>query len=143
MPTDQPERIPELSPEEVGARVSEILEAAERDARAIIESAYRELATPAPAGLEELTDEVTTLAARVDALERTLDRQATEGLGERVEAAAERAPGRSGDTAIAAARIRAVELALAGLPRQAIAEELSASMAPGEVERLLDEVLSG
>ena len=39
--------------------------------------------------------------------------------------------------------MRAVEMALAGLSREAIAEELSKTMAAAEVERVLDEVLSG
>ncbi len=123
--------IPELSPEEVGARVSAILEAAERDARAVISAAYREQRPEPAAGLEELAGEVARLAARVDALEQ--------GLA----AGGERAPQRAADVGVQVARVRAVEMALAGLSREAIAAELSTTMAPAEVERVLDDVLSG
>jgi len=120
-----------LSPEEVGARVSAILEAAERDARAVISAAYREQRPEPAPGLDQLAGEVARLAARVDALERAL------------EAGAERAPQRVADVGAQVARVRAVEMALAGLSREAIAEELSKTMAAAEVERVLDDVLSG
>jgi hypothetical protein len=42
----------------------------------------------------------------------------------------------------AAVRVRVIELALAGYPRAAIARELAAVMAPGDVDALLDEVLA-
>lgn len=131
MHSDEPPAVPELSPEEVGARVSAILEAAERDARAVISAAYREQRAASAAGLEELAGEVARLAARVEALEQA------------IETGAERTPQRAADVSAQVARVRAVELALAGLSRAAIAAELSATMAPADVERLLDDVLSG
>ena len=131
MHSDDPHAVPELGPEEVGARVSAILEAAERDARAVISAAYREQRPEPAAGLDELAGEVARLAARVEALEQAF------------EASAERAPQRAADVGAQVARVRAVELALAGLSREAIAAELSATMEPAEVERLLDDVLSG
>jgi hypothetical protein len=131
MHSDEPRAIPELGPEEVGARVSAILEAAERDARAVISAAYREQRPEPVSGLDELAGEVARLAARVDALERAL------------EAGGERAPQRAADVGAQVARVRAVEMALAGLSRAAIVAELSTTMAPAEVERVLDDVLSG
>jgi hypothetical protein len=131
MHSDEPGAIPELGPEEVGARVSAILEAAERDARAVISAAYREQRPEPAAGLDELAAALARLAARVDALERAL------------EAGGERAPQRVADVGAQVARVRAVEMALAGLSREAIVAELSTTMAPAEVERVLDDVLSG
>jgi hypothetical protein len=130
---------PGLSPEEVVARVSAILAAAERDARAVIGAAQPELAselqTPA---LAELARRVGELAARLDALERavaSLTRPApSRPVAHRRDRRAATDP---------AARVRAIELALAGHAREAIARELASSMAPDEIERLLDEVLSG
>ena len=52
-------------------------------------------------------------------------------------------PQRADDPGVAAARVRAIELALAGLSREDIAAELSGSLASGALERLLDDVLSG
>jgi len=134
MDSDEPRTLPELSPEEVGARVSAILEAAERDARAVISAAYRE--QPAPeAGLDELVRQVALLATRVEALEHALSVTAPE--------VGERAPQRAADAGTQAARMRAVELALAGLSREAIAKELSGTLPPAELALLLDDVLSG
>jgi hypothetical protein len=141
-----------LSPEEIGARVSAILEAAERDARAVIDAAQREAEAPerAPGTLAELSAELDALAARVGALERTLAGRprhdgaangAAGGAAEATNPAAERR-GRRADVVDAAARVRAIELALAGYARDAIARELAASMPAAEVEGLLDEVLS-
>ena len=135
MHRDDPSARPELGPEEVGARVSAILEAAERDARAVITAAYREQQHEPVEALEDLARKVAQLAARVEALEQAL------GAGT-AELAAE-TPGRAVDAGTQAARVRAVELALAGLSRDAIAQELSGALAPGEVELLLDDVLSG
>jgi hypothetical protein len=42
----------------------------------------------------------------------------------------------------AASRVRAIELALAGYARDAIARELASSMPAAEIETLLDEVLA-
>jgi hypothetical protein len=129
-----------LSPEEVGARVSAILEAAERDARAVIDAAHHEAAERerAPLTLEGLASEVDELRARVAALERVI--AAADGS-----VAPPRPPDRRAARAAIdpAARVRAIELALAGHPREAIAQALASSMAPGDIERLLDEVLAG
>jgi len=126
-----------LSPEEVGARVSAILEAAERDARAVIAAAHQEVAAPPPPRtLEELAGELADLRARVEALEKELRERA---------AATPTAPAQRRERSGAvdpAARVRAIELALAGYSRDAIARELGTSMAPGDVEGLLDEVLA-
>lgn len=135
MHSEEPPAVPELSPEEVGARVSAILEAAERDARAVILEAYREQRQqPAATGLDELAREVARLAARVEALEQAIDSGAPE--------AAEAAPQRAADPVSPAARVRAVELALVGLSREAIAVELSRMLPSEQVELLLDDVLS-
>lgn len=135
MHSDEPRASPELGPDEVGARVSAILEAAERDARAVISAAYREQPQEPTTGLDELAKEVARLAERVEALEQALGASAAEG--------GERSPQRVADIGVQVARVRAVELALAGLSREAIAAELSATMAPADVERVLDDVLSG
>ena len=135
MHSDPPPALPELGPEEVGARVSAILEAAERDARAVILEAYGEQRQQPSTGIDELAREVARLAARVDALEQALASAAPES--------SERTPQRAADVASPAARVRAVELSLAGLSREAIAVELSRMLAPAEVELLLADVLSG
>ena len=135
MHSDEPRTSAELGPEEVGARVSAILEAAERDARAVISAAYREQPQEPAAGLGELAQTLARLEARVEALEQALAASASEGDVQ--------APQRVADVGAQVARVRAVELALAGLSREAIAAELSATMEPAEVERLLDDVLSG
>ena len=135
MHSDPPPALPELGPEEVGARVSAILEAAERDARAVILEAYGEQRQQPSTGIDELAREVARLAARVEALEQALASGAP--------ASGERTPERAPDVASPAARVRAVELALAGLSREAITVELSRMLAPAEVELLLDDVLSG
>jgi hypothetical protein len=127
-----------LSPEEVGARVSAILEAAERDARAVIDAAHREAAERerGPLTLEELAREVDELRARVGVLERAI---AAPGESSAPERAPERRPARPAIDP--AARVLAIELALAGNSREAIAQELASSMASDDIERLLDEVL--
>jgi hypothetical protein len=149
MPPDEstPPQRRALSPEEVGARVSAILEAAECDARAVIDAAHRSAAE----STEELTLE--HIAARLDALSVRV--AALEcGLGASAPAEPpptppqrEEAPERSVEARPAAAptaatRVRAIELALSGYPRAAIARELASSMAPGDVDALLDEVLA-
>ena len=129
-----------LSPEEVGARVSAILEAAERDARAVIDAAHRESTAAAKRSgltLEELARDVDELSARVAALERALLAEGGHGAGRSAERALRR------DPIDPAARVRAIELALAGCSREAIAQELASSMPPEDIERLLDEVLAG
>jgi len=86
-----------------------------------------------PAELAELARELAALAERVAALEELLGAQPPR----------ERVVRRSSDSGEQAARVRAVELSLAGVAREQIAAELAVMVAPGEVERLLDEVLSG
>ena len=135
MHSDQPPALPELGPEEVGARVSAILEAAERDARAVILEAYGEQRQQPSAGLDELAREVAQLAARVEVLEQALASGAPE--------TGEQNPQPAADPGSPAARVRAVELALAGLSREAITVELSRMLEPAKVELLLDDVLSG
>jgi hypothetical protein len=156
MPQDEstPPQRRALSPEEVGARVSAILEAAERDARAVIDAAHR----AAAASAEELTLE--RVAARLDALAaRVAVLESAPGAAVIVEAspAVEAPPAAQAPPAVepetsgeprtfvesaAAARVRAIELALAGYPRVAIARELAAAMPPDLVDSLLDEVLA-
>jgi hypothetical protein len=123
----------ELGPEEVGARVSAILEAAERDARAVIEAAYREAAEPPkPVTLDDLAQSLQALTRRVDAIERSLS------AAPRPERAPAQEPPRED-----AVRVRAIELSLAGHSRVSIARELAGAMAPADIDRLLDEVLAG
>jgi hypothetical protein len=128
-----------LSPEEVGERVSAILVAAERDARAVIEASHREPAadrdTPT---LAELAREVDALARRLEALERAVVALARPASPRPVAQWHDRRT-----AADPAARVRAIELALAGYSREAIARELAASMDAADIERLLDEVLTG
>lgn len=129
--------VQQLGPEEVGARVSAILEAAERDARAVIAAAYREAAAPAaPATLEGVAQALEALSRRVDAIERAIS-----AAPETERAPAEDQPARAPRED--AVRVRAVELSLAGHSRAAIARELAGTMAPADVERLLHEVLAG
>jgi hypothetical protein len=136
MPNDEPRSTGALGPEEVGARVSAILEAAERDAREVIEAAYREQSErEPPPELAQLAEQVAALAQRVGALE--------EAVGLATPAGVSREARRASDGGRSAARVRAVELALAGLSRQQIAQELAAMLSPAEVTGLLDEVLSG
>ena len=123
MHSDQPPALPELGPEEVGARVSAILEA------------YGEQRQQPSAGLDELAREVAQLAARVEVLEQALASGAPE--------TGEQSPQPAADPGSPAARVRAVELALAGLSREAITVELSRMLEPAKVELLLDDVLSG
>jgi hypothetical protein len=130
-----------LTPEEVGSRVSAILEAAERDARAVIDAAHRELATRecAAPSLEQLAASLDALTARVEGLERA---QAAGLLSAATPATPPRERRERRGVIDPASRVRAIELALAGYSRAAIAEELAESMAPGDIDVLLDEVLS-
>jgi len=145
---DDPPSQPELSPEEIATQVAAILRAAERDARATIEAARRlpELGEPAETlearsngsdlhlreSLGELTGAVEGLTRRVDALEAGLERGAVVSRPDQGSSKAR--PGR-------AERLRVVDLALRGMTRAQIAEELRASLSEREIERLLDEVL--
>jgi hypothetical protein len=155
-----------LTAEEVGARVGAILSDAEREAREIIASARRDgIDASLPpqqsrggATLDDLTHALDRLSARFDAFELStaaqigeLGRQLSDALaGEIVpvpRSALEPPPPRTSaprgeeSSQFAAARVRAIDLALAGYSRDAIANELSTSMQRPEVEALLDEVL--
>ena len=91
---------------------------------------------------EEVAREVQDLARRVEVLERALAPNAAglayvaPDLPPPVDR--RQRPGRVDP----AARVRAIEMALAGYSRDAIARELGASMAPEQITGLLDEVLS-
>jgi len=142
-PTPRPGRA--LSPEEVGARVSAILEAAERDARAVIDAAHRDAPAVEAATIDELAQVLSALSARVEALERSLENGAAPRRPTPLPVPAAvpaRDPRSHRAAADHAARVRAVELALAGYSRDAIARELTASLPAGEIDALLDEVLS-
>jgi hypothetical protein len=161
-----PQEADRLTAEEVGARVSAILGAAEREAREIIASAHRETpsaaAVPSGATIDDLARALERLSARFDAFElataarvEELGRELRSAVpaGEPVaEAPVPPAPApapedlaatASEDSAHAgAARVRAIDLALAGWEREAIANELSVSMPRSDVEALLDHVLA-
>jgi len=158
---------PRLTAEEVGARVGAILGDAEREAREIIASARRDgvdASLPSHHGgasMDDLTHALERLSARFDAFELSTAAQIEE-LGRQLREALEgaiRAPSAAGydtlapqppapraqrveDSAqVAAARVRAVDLALAGYSREVIANELADSLDRGDIERMLDEVL--
>ena len=156
-----------LTAEEVGARVGAILSDAEREAREIIASARRDgIDASLPpqqsrggATLDDLTHVLERLSARFDAFELStaaqigeLSRQLRDALAGAEIAPAPRtaldppaprtsAPRGEESSQFAAARVRVIDLALAGYSRDAIANELSTSMQRPEVEALLDEVL--
>ena len=151
----------DLSPEEVGARVTAILAAAEHDARATIEAARREVreatgeaesappvehgsATISPA-LAELTHALDSLSSRLSAVERTIDAR-LEILWRALapaggEPPALGAPAPASEQAARAERLRAVDLAVRGFSREQIAVELRSTLGDAEIERLLDDVL--
>jgi hypothetical protein len=143
-----------LSAEEVGARVGAILAAAENEAREVIASARRDAATdsvPSAATIDELTRAGERLNERFDAFELALGAQLAD-LARTVRAAGPgEAPPQARRTSVArepedsqadtAARVRAIDLALAGNSREAIANELAVSMSRGDIETLLDQVL--
>jgi hypothetical protein len=145
-----------LTAKEVGARVGAILGAAEREAREIIASARREApaAVTAPSGatLDDLALAVERLTARFDAFELATAARIEELERERrpavpaadpvLEGPPALTPEPEGSAAEGAARVRAIDLALAGYSREAIANELAVSMARVEVEALLDHVLA-
>lgn len=160
MPADQPSPPPDphLTAEEVGARVAAILDAAEREAREIIASAHRDTAAeppqPVAPAVEQLAAAIEQLGLRVDALELSTA-SALEALRRELQAATVReapetaaaepppqAPSPLIETrAQVAVRIRAIDLALAGYTREAIADELAVSMDRAQVDALLDEIL--
>ena len=159
-----------LTAEEVGARVGAILSDAEREAREIIAAARTDgIDASLPpehqlsrATFDDLTQALEGLTARFDAFELSTAAQ-IEQLGAQlrdalagvlhppaaaVEPIAPRltvAPVPSAEEAsqLGAARVRAVDLALAGYSREAIANELSTSLSRVQVDSLLDDVLVG
>jgi hypothetical protein len=153
-----PQEADRLTAEEVGARVGAILGAAEREAREIIASARREApataAIPSGATIDELARALQRLSARFDAFELATAARIEE-LGRELRSAvpagdpaadASAAPASDAapedSAATGAARVRAIDLALAGLSREAIANELAVSMPRSDVEALLDHVLA-
>jgi hypothetical protein len=150
-----------LTAEEVGARVGAILGDAEREAREIIAAARRDgvdaQLPPTGATIDDLTAALENLSSRFDAFElataaqvEDLGRQLREALAAgsaaapAVEAPSPRAPApppREDSPAVAAARVRAIDLALAGYSRDVIANELATSLDRAEVEMLLADVL--
>ena len=145
-----------LTAEQVGARVSAILEAAEHEAREIVAAAQRQAPPPAPPpapAAGDLAAAVEALSARFDSFEletaariEELWRELRTVLPvpqEPEPAVIETQPEQVETAAQAAARVRAIDLALAGYSREAIADELAVSMDRGEVEQLLNRVLLG
>jgi hypothetical protein len=153
-----------LTAEEVGARVGAILSDAEREAREIIASAQQEGSAPgAGATIEDLAHALEQLNARFDAFELATAAQ-IEDLGRQLReslAAARAAPSAEaavlaeaathdpapppGEVAeppeVASARMRAIDLALAGYSRERIASQLASGLEHSQVEALLDQVL--
>jgi hypothetical protein len=155
-----------LSPSEVSVRVAAILEAAERDARAIIAAAQQEATAPppappaqpaqsAPAAPDYFAAALATLTGRVDVLEANVDARLEvlwRALSSPRGTVTSQTPlppantARHSEPAAAPAggqaeRVRAVDLALRGYSREQIATALRSSLDPGDVDRLLDEVL--
>jgi hypothetical protein len=152
-----PPEAPRLTAEEVGARVTAILGAAEREAREIIDSARREdpaaATPPSRATIDDLSHALERLSARFDAFElataariEELERELRSAVPA-AEVVLEGSPAltreRGTSAAEGAARVRAIDLALAGYSREAIANELAVSMPRADVEALLDHVLAG
>jgi hypothetical protein len=149
-----PPDIHRLTADEVGARVGAILGAAEREAREIITAARREAPDPVVSGatIGDLVNALERLNARLDAFELATAARIEE-LGRELRGAVRAAdPAEQTSSAVDAepedsaaqdaARVRAIDLALAGYSREAIANELSVSMPRGDVEALLDHVLA-
>jgi hypothetical protein len=149
-----------LTADEVGARVGAILGAAEREAREIITAARRETPAPVESGatIDDLVHALERLGARLDAFElataarieelaRQLRGSAAAGSAAPAEPSVAAPPPVEAEpedsAAQDAARVRAIDLALAGYSREAIANELAVSMTRGDVETLLDQVLVG
>ncbi|HEX2702617.1 MAG TPA: hypothetical protein VHM72_04200 [Solirubrobacteraceae bacterium] len=165
------EPTPPLSPDSVAARVAEILGAAARDARAIVEAAWNDASLPPPVSagvgsasnsvpassatettLASLDDQLTALTARVARLESAINTRleglrqvlAPEGTSNAAVSAHQpdsAAPASAVAVPTRAERVRAVDLALQGYSRVQIAAELRSSMHEDAVEQLLDEVL--
>ncbi|HLW94324.1 MAG TPA: hypothetical protein VKS25_03010 [Solirubrobacteraceae bacterium] len=146
-----------LTPEEVGARVGAILSDAEREAREIIASA-QEGSGRRESTLDDLTRALERLGTRLDAFELATAAQIEE-LGRRLtelvangaatadapeDAQTPQARPRGEESAaMSAARVRAIDLAVAGYGREVIANELATSLPRADVEALLDEILVG
>jgi hypothetical protein len=157
MDEHSPQEPHRLTPEEVGARVGAILSDAEREAREIIASA-QEGSGGRESTLDDLTRALERFGTRLDAFELATAAQIEE-LGRRLAelvangpAAAEapedvhtpQARPRSEESAaMSAARVRAIDLAVAGYGREVIANELATSLPRADVEALLDEILVG
>lgn len=159
-----------LFPDSVAARVAEILAAAARDARAIVEAAWHDAPPPSvpaqrgaasnsasangtgDAALASLGEELDALTARVARLESAINarleglRQALAAEGASTATASAHqptaaAPNSGATVTTRAERVRAVDLALQGYSRVQIASELRSSMNDDAIEQLLDEVL--
>jgi hypothetical protein len=159
-----------LTADEVGARVGAILGDAEREAREIIATARSEgvdASLPpqhqySGATFDDLTRALEGLSARFDSFELATAAQIEELSGQlrdalagverppaaAVEPSAPRRPAtpapvltEAESSQLAAARVRAIDLALAGYSREAIANELSTSLHRTQVEMLLEDVL--
>ncbi len=169
--TDEPTDVPQLTAHDVSARVGEILGSAEREAREII-AAARGDDEPSAAGaanttIDELARALERLSLRFDAFELATAAQIEElgraahaaanavraGAGQSgppaavqfdpVLAAAAAIPEREETPELAAARVRAIDLALAGYTRESIANELAVSIERADIDALLDRVLIG
>jgi hypothetical protein len=167
--TDQHTQVGLLTAQDVSARVGEILGTAEREAREIIaaargeddsEPAARELHTT----IDDLARALERLSLRFDAFELATASQIEE-LGRAAHAAATATispeqpppavqfdpvmtaaaatPEREDTPQLAAARVRAIDMALAGYTRDSIANELAVSIERDEIDALLDRVLIG
>lgn len=168
--TDEHTDVGPLTAQDVSARVGEILGAAEREARETIaaargeddtETVARELHTT----IEDVARALERLSLRFDAFELATAAQIEE-LGRAVGAAASAtlpaaapsqdaqqinpmtapaasSPEREETPELAAARVRAIDLSLAGYTRESIANELAVSIERGDVDALLERVLIG
>jgi hypothetical protein len=152
--------------QDVSARVGEILGAAEREAREILAAARGEESdtgrTSESTTLQDLARALERLSLRFDAFELftaarieelgrtaaggTVPAPAVEGTPpppqfDPMLVAAAAAPEREDTPELAAARVRAIDLALAGYTRDSIANELAVSIERAEVDALLNRVL--
>jgi hypothetical protein len=161
--------VPLLTAQDVSARVGEILGTAEREAREIIAAArgedeFEQPADSLHATIDDLARALERLSLRFDAFELATAAQIEE-LGRAAHAAASATlasegappafqfdpsaaeaaavPEREPTPQLASARVRAIDLALAGHSRESIANELAVSLERPEVDALLDRVLIG
>jgi phage-related minor tail protein len=166
---DEPTDAPILTTQDVSARVGEILESAEREAREIIAAARGEddsetRAPEANTTIEDVARALERLSLRFDAFELATS-AALEELGRAVYAAANSLPAyqepvaevqfdplagamsavpeREQTPELEAARVRAIDLALEGYTRESIANTLAVSLERPAVDALLDRVLIG